>query len=91
LSITHLTNEGIVEKLEEQRFDRLAKQSAHIKTQSLMNGRCPKCTLKLPCKHYESTEQLTKVGKLFKRNEWNSMNKEHRDAMIKFKLALNAD
>ena len=22
------------------------------------NGRCPKCTLKPPCKHYESIEQM---------------------------------
>lgn len=70
LALTHLTNTGILNKLEEMRLERLAKNSAKVKQQSLTSGRCPKCTLKMPCKHYESAEQLFSRGKLFRKQEW---------------------
>jgi hypothetical protein len=54
--MTHLSNEGIKQKLEEMRFNRLAQQTARIKTECITGDRCPKCTLKLPCKHFESQD-----------------------------------
>ena len=70
LALTHLTNNGILQKLEEMRLERLSKNSAKVKTKCLISGRCPKCTLSMPCKHYESTEQLFSHGKLFSKQEW---------------------
>ena len=32
-----------------------------IKGNLVNNGRCPKCTLKIPCKHYEKAEDLPQV------------------------------
>ena len=32
-----------------------------IKGNLVSNGRCPKCTLKIPCKHYERPEDLPQV------------------------------
>ena len=32
-----------------------------IKGNLVNNGRCPKCTLKIPCKHYEKPEDLPQV------------------------------
>ena len=32
-----------------------------IKGNLVNNGRCPKCTLKIPCKHYERVEDLPAV------------------------------
>ena len=32
-----------------------------IKGSLVNNGRCPKCTLKIPCKHYERVEDLPQV------------------------------
>ena len=32
-----------------------------IKGNLVNNGRCPKCTLKIPCKHYERVEDLPQV------------------------------
>lgn len=32
-----------------------------IKGNLVNNGRCPKCTLKIPCKHYERVEDLPTV------------------------------
>lgn len=32
-----------------------------IKGNLVNNGRCPKCTLKIPCKHYERAEDLPQV------------------------------
>jgi len=34
------------------------EKTASMKGNLANNGRCPKCTLKPPCKHYESVEQL---------------------------------
>jgi len=33
-----------------------------IKGNLVNNGRCPKCTLKIPCKHYERVEDLPAVA-----------------------------
>ena len=32
-----------------------------IKGNLVNNGRCPKCTLKIPCKHYQSVDELPSV------------------------------
>lgn len=32
-----------------------------IKGNLVNNGRCPKCTLKIPCKHYSSPDELPQV------------------------------
>lgn len=38
------------------------KYGSHsIKGNLVNNGRCPKCTLKIPCKHYERVEDLPQV------------------------------
>jgi hypothetical protein len=70
LALTHLSNFGIVQKMEELRFDRLAKSSAQVKSKCLTQGRCPKCTLKIPCKHYSSAEEMFSRGKIYKKHEW---------------------
>ena len=49
IGLTHLSNEGIVAKLEEQRFDRLKAAASNLKSMMLCDGRCPLCTLQLPC------------------------------------------
>jgi len=90
MSLTHLSNISIVKRLENMRLDRLAKNSALIKTNCLTSERCPKCTLKLPCKHYSSVEELFGKGKLFKKHEWQSMTDEQRNEMIQYKLSLDA-
>lgn len=89
--MTHLSNNGIKQKLEEMRFERLAKNTAQVKTQCIANERCPKCTLKLPCKHFESSEQVFDKGRLFKRQEWMAITSEARDEIVKLKLKSQID
>ena len=48
----------IAEKLEQQRINELKNAALGMKGSLVNNGRCPKCTLKPPCKHYEKSEDL---------------------------------
>jgi hypothetical protein len=41
-----------------QRITEIKKKAANMKGTLAHNGRCPKCTLKPPCKHYDSLEAL---------------------------------
>lgn len=55
----------------------------------LASQRCPLCTLELPCRHFESQEQLyTQRGKLFKKAEWSLLTQENRNVIIRLKLEL---
>ena len=74
-------------KLEEERLVRLMKAGANLKSDLLVDARCPLCTLKIPCKHFESEYDIFKKrGKFFKKQEWNIMSQDHRNAIIKMKL-----
>ena len=53
-----LTAAQIAEKLESQRLSELKLAAFGMKGSLVSNGRCPKCTLKPPCKHYQSSEEL---------------------------------
>jgi len=46
------------EQLETSKLQELRTGSWSIKGSLVNNGRCPKCTLKPPCKHYEKAEDL---------------------------------
>ena len=43
---------------EHQKINEIKYKAASMKGTLALNGRCPKCTLKPPCKHFESIEQL---------------------------------
>lgn len=51
----------IADKLENQRIQELKNAALGMKGSLVNNGRCPKCTLKPPCKHYEKIEDLPNV------------------------------
>jgi hypothetical protein len=42
----------------DKRISEIKKKAANLKGSLATNGRCPKCTLKPPCKHYDSLEAL---------------------------------
>ena len=92
ISLTHLSNEGIVAKLEEQRFERLKKAASNLKSQALCDGRCPLCTLPVPCKHFTSeTQMYQQRQKLFKTHEWGLLSQDNRNALIKLSLKIKKE
>jgi hypothetical protein len=48
----------IANKLEQQKINELKMTALSMKGTLVATGRCPKCTLKPPCKHYERLEDL---------------------------------
>lgn len=44
--------------LEQQRITEIKHQASRSQNKMAAKGRCPKCTLKPPCKHYDSLEAL---------------------------------
>lgn len=48
----------IADKLEKQRINELKNAALGMKVNLVQNGRCPKCTLKPPCKHFERAEDI---------------------------------
>jgi hypothetical protein len=103
VSITHLTNSQIVQRLEQQRLERLHKAGANLKCRIMLGKgdevgtpRCPKCTLPLPCKfgHFESEEDLfcfKKSGRIFAQKDWFLVTKQNRDDLIKKKLQFECE
>ena len=86
LSMTHLDIEKLDEKLNSERHSRRKKHAADLKAEMSMNGRCPKCTLVPPCKHFTSAENFFKEKiQLFKHEDWLLMSQIHRDELIKQK------
>jgi hypothetical protein len=62
------------------------KASSNLKAEISMQGRCPKCTLVPPCKHFESSEQFFKTKtKLFNHEDWLLMSQNNREELIKAK------
>lgn len=56
-----LSVQQIADKLENQRINELKTAALGMKGSLVQSGRCPKCTLKPPCKHYEKCEDLPSV------------------------------
>lgn len=46
------------EQMESQRLAELKSTALSMKGNLVHNGRCPKCTLKPPCKHYANCNEL---------------------------------
>lgn len=47
------------ERIHSQRMQEIKSKAASMKGALANNGRCPKCTLKPPCKHFDSVEALS--------------------------------
>ena len=87
--MTHLTEKEILEKLESERLMRLWQAGANLKSDLVVDSRCPLCTLKIPCKHFKDEFELFNArGKFFKKQEWQLMSQDHRNAIIKMKLVM---
>jgi len=54
----------IAEKIEHQRINELKNAALGMKGSLVTNGRCPKCTLKPPCKHYEKVDDLPQASEV---------------------------
>lgn len=63
--LTHLSKFQILKRLEDLRKDRIRRSAAQVKADCIAKDRCPKCTLKLPCKHFESVQEIYKKGRVF--------------------------
>jgi hypothetical protein len=56
----NLSVQQMAERLERQRMTELKNAAIVMKGTLVQNGRCPKCTLKPPCKHFETSEDIPK-------------------------------
>ena len=54
----NLSVNQIADRLEHQRINELKNAALGMKGSLVQSGRCPKCTLKPPCKHFEKIEDL---------------------------------
>ena len=48
------TKEDLTQKLEQERLSQIKNAAWSMKGELVAGGRCPKCTLKPPCKHYDT-------------------------------------
>lgn len=55
--------------LESKRFQQLQDSAVNLQGDLLFNMRCPKCTLRPPCKHYQSPEDLLADARSFVASE----------------------
>lgn len=58
MDIGNLSVAQIADKLEKQRINELKNAALGMKGNLVQNGRCPKCTLKPPCKHFDKAEDI---------------------------------
>ena len=58
MDIGSLSVQQFADNLERQRMNELKNAALGMKGTLVQNGRCPKCTLKPPCKHYERSEDI---------------------------------
>ena len=57
-----------------------------MKADLIRGDRCPKCTLKPPCKHYESAIHFfTRKTVLLSQEDWLLMDQDNRDGLIQLK------
>ena len=56
-----LTVQEITDKIEEQRVKEMKQVALGMKGSLVQGGRCPKCTLKPPCNHFDSVDALPNV------------------------------
>eukprot|EP00743_Colponemidia_sp_Colp-15_P004140 GILK01004468.1.p1 GENE.GILK01004468.1~~GILK01004468.1.p1 ORF type:complete len:1127 (+),score=216.09 GILK01004468.1:56-3436(+) len=54
----NLKGEALAQKLEEFRFKDLENAAQDLRKDLVKTGRCPVCTLRVPCKHYSTEEAL---------------------------------
>jgi hypothetical protein len=59
---------SVEKELESWKNQEMEDAVLNIKAKMTDNGRCPVCTLKVPCKHYETTEDLPKNHVFTSRN-----------------------
>ena len=69
------------------------KAACDFKAELTLQERCPKCTLKPPCQHFDKPEQIFKKHQraLFKQDEWLLMSQYNRDLLIRAKKAANIE
>ena len=78
--MTHLDIRELDKKLQWERHAKRIKEASDIKATMSLSGRCPKCTLPPPCKHFESSDQFFKTKtKLFNHEDWLLMSQQNRD------------
>ena len=58
LDMGHLSVKQIADKIELQRINELKTAAMGLKGTLVSSGRCPKCTLKPPCKHFDNIDDL---------------------------------
>ena len=60
-SMTHLDIVELDKKLQWERHMKRIKGASNLKADMSLQGRCPKCTLPPPCKHFETADQFFKT------------------------------
>jgi hypothetical protein len=86
LSLTHLDIEEIDRRLRVERHDTRKKAACNMKADLIRGDRCPKCTLKPPCKHYENAVHFfTRKTVLLSQEDWLLMDQDNRDGLIQLK------
>uniref|UniRef100_A0A7S3CJU8 Uncharacterized protein n=1 Tax=Strombidium rassoulzadegani TaxID=1082188 RepID=A0A7S3CJU8_9SPIT len=87
--MTHLNIREIDKKLQQERHEARQKKGSDFKASLSLNDRCPKCTLRPPCKHYESSEEFFRgKSNLFSQQDWKTMSQEMRDNLLLVKRQL---
>lgn len=64
LNLNRMSADEIAEALEHQRLKEFEKAANSLKQNLSKSGRCPICTLPVPCKHFKSPNELPSVNKI---------------------------
>ena len=72
LTMTQIKDKELVKKIEETWFEDPFKNLASFRADCMLNGRCPTCTMMLPCNHFEDLDQIIERG-WFKQVEWDRL------------------
>ena len=62
IDVGSMSVQQIADRLEHQRINELKNAALDMKGTLVQTGRCPKCTLKPPCKHYDRVDDLPSPG-----------------------------
>lgn len=87
MTLTMIEDKKLVKKLEETMFEDPLKHIASLKADCMLNGRCPICSMILPCIHFANLDEIIERG-WFRQEEWDRLNPDMKKTMTNLKQEL---
>jgi len=85
---TSLNSDKLIQQFEISWHDNALKNLALMKHDCMLSGRCPVCTMVLPCSHFANLEKIIEKG-WFTQQQWVSLPHKMRNVMVNLKKELS--